>query len=324
MVMPVRKPQSRFARMTLTACKVIYKALKLKGDVYHFHDPELLPWMLFLLLLRKRVVFDIHEHILSNVAMRPWVPNALRPIFHYVTKTAVRLLTPLFPIIFAERSYPSVYPWLTNFTVVCNFPKLGSFPGALQKESRFTIAYLGSITEKRGITDLLDAVGIVQKRGYDLGLLIIGREDFGTGISLADLIAERALNHVHVHAYTPQPDALKLVARCHVGFAVLRKLPNYINSYPTKLFEYMGCGLPVITSNFPLYASVIEKWQCGLLVNPEDPVALASKVLQLMENDALAHQMGERGKQAVAEEFNWSNEEYALLNFYRMLFDGPT
>ena len=113
------------------------------------------------------------------------------------------------------------------------------------------------------------------------------------------------------------------MARCHIGLAMLEPVPNYLESYPTKLFEYMALGLPVVTSNFPLYREIVERVGCGICVDPRDPVAIAGGMRRLLENPAEASDMGMRGRKAVRERFNWDTEAQKLIAFYALLLsDG--
>src|SRR5207247_1450331 len=53
-------------------------ARRLRADIYHFHDPELLPLGLLLRFSRARVVYDAHEHLADNILSKHYVPDALR------------------------------------------------------------------------------------------------------------------------------------------------------------------------------------------------------------------------------------------------------
>src|SRR5947199_8635423 len=66
----VKRPSGRLARMLVTSCSVFRTALAERADVYHFHDPELIPWGLVLRVLGKRVIYDVHEDYVSAIAQR--------------------------------------------------------------------------------------------------------------------------------------------------------------------------------------------------------------------------------------------------------------
>jgi glycosyltransferase involved in cell wall biosynthesis len=104
-----------------------------------------------------------------------------------------------------------------------------------------------------------------------------------------------------------------------VGLVVLHPHPAYLTSHPTKLFEYMAAGIPVVASDFPLWRSIVENSDCGLLVDPFDPAAIAAAIERLITNPDEARRMGMRGRSAVERHFNWEMEEQSLLSFYASL-----
>jgi len=87
------------------------------------------------------------------------------------------------------------------------------------------------------------------------------------------------------------------------------------------LFEYMAAGIPVIASDFPLWRQIIGEAGCGLLVDPQDPQAIALAMEYLLSHDSEAEAMGRCGRQAACELYNWKSEERILLNFYSELLE---
>lgn len=320
-VLALPKSSTRLERMTRTAFRAFVTAWRQNADVYHFHDPELIPWMAVLRLKTRNIIFDVHENVRANVEDRPWIPKALRPLFRAGINMLIPVIGNLFNLIFAEDSYPKEYGVTSRYSIVRNFPDQSVFCGenGEAKKSRFTVAYIGSISEHRGAVDLCDAVAILQRNNVDVGLLIIGRDDLGGDQSIEDLIAGRSLTNVEHYSYTPQPEAMKMLMQCHVGLAVLHPVRNYVDSYPTKVFEYMGCGLAVIASNFPLYKNVVEVNGCGITIEPGNAAVLAKAILELMRDGEAVKRMGLRGREAVDMRYNWTNEERTLLGIYQRM-----
>jgi len=96
-------------------------------------------------------------------------------------------------------------------------------------------------------------------------------------------------------------------------------LDSYVNAQPTKMFEYMSAGLPVIASNFPVYRKIVESADCGLLVDPLNPAAIADAMLWIMRNPSRAAEMGRNGQRAVADKYNWEHEAESLIATYEEL-----
>ena len=101
-----------------------------------------------------------------------------------------------------------------------------------------------------------------------------------------------------------------------VGIVTIYPTPKYLESYPTKLFEYMAAGLPVIASDFPGWRPFVELHECGLLVDPQDSHAIARAIQWILENPREAEAMGRRGRVAVEKHYNWEQEIPRLLSFY--------
>ena len=89
---------------------------------------------------------------------------------------------------------------------------------------------------------------------------------------------------------------------------------------PTKTLEYMIAKLPVITSNFPLYEKLIIENNCGICVDPLNPKKIAEAIKHLIEHPNETKKMGENGRKAVLEKYNWENESKKLLEIYKNLF----
>jgi glycosyltransferase involved in cell wall biosynthesis len=107
-----------------------------------------------------------------------------------------------------------------------------------------------------------------------------------------------------------------ILATVRAGLLLLRPEPNYLASQPTKLYEYMAAGIPVIASNFGLWRDIVEREACGVLVEPRRPDAVAAAIDHLVTQDAEAEQMGVRGRAAVEKAYNWETEEQKLWAFY--------
>jgi glycosyltransferase involved in cell wall biosynthesis len=104
-------------------------------------------------------------------------------------------------------------------------------------------------------------------------------------------------------------------ARC--GIILNHPVSNYLESYSTKMFEYMACGVPVVCSNFPLWARIVGEADCGVVVDPLDPPAVAAAIEQLAKDPDEAARLGANGRRAVRERFNWEAEFGKLDELYR-------
>jgi glycosyltransferase involved in cell wall biosynthesis len=319
----IRLDSGRLTRMTRTAWFVYKEALRQQGDVYHFHDPELIPVGLLLAALGKNVVYDIHEDAPADMLHKDYIPRCFRrPLMWSVRKlesAACRRFSGLIaatPTI-AER----FYPMNANTVVVHNFPKLDEIApdvASLWNERPPAIAYIGSISERRGVREMLHALSLLPS---DLPAQMMLAGPFSPPVLRPELEPLPGWNRVQYLGVLDRPAVANLLSRVRLGLLLLQPEPNFVNAMPIKLFEYMAAGIPVIASDFPLWRQIIGGAGCGLLVDPGDAREIAHAMEYLLTHDAEAEAMGRRGRQAVCERYNWSTEERVLLQFYSDLLE---
>ena len=319
----IRISGGRLVRMTRTAWSLYREALRQNGDAYHFHDPELIPLGLLLAARGKTVVYDIHEDALADILHKDYIPRRLRrPLTWSVRKledAACRRFSGLIaatPTI--AKRFHSINP---NTVVVHNFPMLDEIAptGALPWSERPpVVAYIGSISERRGIREILQALALLPSAS-PTQMMLAG--PFSPEELRTELMRLPGWARVKYLRVLDRPSVANLLSRARLGLLVLRPEPNFCNAMPIKLFEYMAAGIPVIASDFPLWRQIIGEAGCGLLVDPQDPQAIARAMEYLLSHDAEAEAMGRRGRQAACELYNWNSEERVLLKFYSELLE---
>jgi glycosyltransferase involved in cell wall biosynthesis len=319
----ITKSRNRFERMTYTAWKIFRAALKEKAELYHFHDPELLPWAKLLQVFGKRVIFDMHENYSKAILTKDWIKPIIRRMIASLYKTLEYFFLRKTPVIYAERSYAKDYHWIKKHYTVLNMPIIDDlFCLHEPKYPLHTVGYMGAVTRARGSLMTLRALQILKDQGYTVHWECIGRMNKDHRADLIRFSNQYHLKGINIRGYLLPIDGWRILSRCHIGLAVLQPIPNYIESYPTKMFEYMALGLPVVVSDFPLYREIVEHYQCGLYVNPQKPEEIAQAIHWLIEHPEEAKEMGLRGIKAVASDFNWDTEAKKLLNSYETLLSS--
>ncbi len=309
----VDKPQSRGKRMRETPKKIYTKILQLKPDVIHFHDPELMFIGLKLAKQGFKVVYDVHEDLPKQVLNKHWIPKIIRPIISkfvtlfegYCAKYFHGIITAT-PII-AKR----FQRYNSNTKSICNYPLLSELNNTNTdwNERKNLICYIGSISQNRGIIPIVSSL-VVSKFKLELA------GPFSGDINLGELQEIPGGEYINYLGILNRVQIAALLQRVKIGLVTLLPTPSYIESLPIKLFEYMLAGIPVVASNFSLWQEIIEINKCGVLVNPHNPVEIANACQQLMAHSDLAKQMGENGRRAVIEQFNWECESKKLIEFY--------
>ncbi len=304
----------RLNRMIRTTQRIYLQAIDLNADVYHLHDPELLPFGLMLKKSGKKVVFDAHEdvpkQILGKHYLKPWV----RRLVSWGYALFERYACSRFDGVVAATPYiRDKFLVMNPHSVdINNYPMLGELDSSTRwTEKKLEVCYVGGIAEIRGVKELVRAMELVKTTTR---LNLVG--DFSDARVQDEVTTYSGWANVKATGTLGRSEVRDVLARSMAGLVTLHPTPNYLDSLPIKMFEYMSAGLPVVASNFDLWKDIVEKNDCGLCVEPMNPQAIASAIDFLIRNPAEAERMGKNGRQAVFSLYNWATEEKKLLNFY--------
>jgi glycosyltransferase involved in cell wall biosynthesis len=316
-ILDVGKPRNRIERIVSSTRQVMRRALSLDADVYQFHDPELIPAGLLMKWRGKKVVFDAHEDLPKQLLGKPYLgPIRLRLIaflFSHFERFACKRLD---AIITATPSIGEKFRQINPSTfVINNFPLLGELHSDTPwEEKKAIVSYAGVISSVRCIREIVLAMGSLQSNAR---------------LALAGTFAEpeveeevRSLpgwNRVDALGFIDRQSLRRLLGESVAGLVIFRPLPNHLDAQPNKMFEYMSAGVPIIVSDFPLWREIVDGADCGICVDPGDPGAIADAVDRLISDSEQAKHMGQNGRRAVLERFNWPAEEKKLLDVYANL-----
>lgn len=312
----------RFFRMTVTVGRVFQAALKENAHVYHFHDPELIPVGLLLRILSKKVIYDVHEDYPLNIQSRYWLPLWMRKPVSWLFELFENFSARYFScIVSATPAIAKKFRSINENTVIIqNFPRLdelSTIKNEVTWEERLdTVIYIGGIDISLGIKEIVEAIELVQRK-LNTQLILAGK--FSPESLIKEIQNLPGWKNVEYRGFLSHKEVIKLLKKVKAGLAVLRPEPRYLVSYATKLFEYMSLEIPVIASDFPLWRKIVEGAGCGLLVDPLDPQAIAVAIVHILKHPEEAEKMGKRGRKAVEDMYNWSNEEKKLLWLYKNL-----
>tara|TARA_R110000868_G_scaffold125290_2_gene331143 strand:- start:422 stop:1459 length:1038 start_codon:yes stop_codon:yes gene_type:complete len=316
-VLDIGLESSRLNNFLKNGSKINKLVQKINPRLVHFHDPELMfVGKQLHCKFKIPVVFDIHENIAVQILDKEYIPKPFRGIVSYFYRKVENYFLKYFHLVIAEHSYENVY---TNkgksLTTVLNMPDLNHFkPYVNTHRSGNNVFYIGGISNERGLDITLEALKILKSRGTDFFMHYIGPI---SNEKIDELALGEIKQDIKFYGRMDSKVGFEISKKCVVGLSVLKPIKNYVGSYSTKIFEYMAIGLPVITSNFPLYQNVVERYNCGYCVNPYSSEELADKIEELISNTELTNQMGINGQLAVKEKFSWSSEEEKLLGLYK-------
>lgn len=312
------KPKGRVSRMLSVPLRLYLKALKAKADLYHFHDPELLPIGLLLKLTTKaKVIYDAHESYPDDLRYKDY----LAPWLRWLASFGIRILENfvarrLDAVITVTDYHAKRFKAINNNTItVCNYPLLSEWEPYLATETERTpnsLCYVGNITRKRGLNVLLKAI-----EPLELTLHLAG--GYEPSDYRAELMSLPAWRKVVEHGYLNRGEAIKLMSASQIGVMLFLPEPNHINSLSTKVFEYMAAGCAVLVSDFPVYRNLVSDSGCGVCVDPENIEEVRLAIQKLLSSPETVTAMGQRGKRLIQESYNWESQEKQLLGIYANL-----
>lgn len=305
------KPKNRWSRVLFYPFKLLRKSIKHKADIYHFHDPELMLVGLLLRLLGKKVIYDVHEHVPESFFLKVYMSK----IFQYVGYMSSLLFESVVSrfysgiIVVTPRLHKRFQKINKRTVIVANYPDVKLVSDNRKNFQNRSICYAGGITSDRGILQVLEALDDV-----DAQFLLAGRSD---ARYLDELKRHRNWCKVVFFGELPWKEVFKkLYSQASLGLLTMLPAPNTNDALPIKLFEYMACGLPVISTDIPLWNEILVNAECGVCIDPTAKKMFSDALNRMLDNEKLLEQYSLNAKKSIRNHYNWQSQEETLLKFY--------
>jgi glycosyltransferase involved in cell wall biosynthesis len=307
----------RFIRSFLTFFK-----LDKSCEIYHFHDPDLIITGLLLKVIGKKVIYDVHENYINTIEEKEYIPVWARKTISYFFERLENFAAKRFDVIVTAT--PKIAERFTSIDIksvvtINNFPFTDELliekDNSIQKEN--VVIYTGGITKKRGLTQLVNAMALVNKK-IPCKLVLAGQiypNEYAVELHKLD-----GWNFVNYMGLLTREDMAVELSKAKVGVVLFLPEKNHIDAQPNKLFEYMSAKLPIVCSAFPLWEEIVVENELGTSANPLSSEDIAKNILILlkMDEDELK-KIGEKGKKLIETKYNWYIEEKKLLKVYKKL-----
>jgi glycosyltransferase involved in cell wall biosynthesis len=297
--------------------QVFKKALEIDADIYHFHDPELLPYAVKLQKKGKKVIYDSHEDVPMQILSKPWIkPLLLRKLIsffynRYEKKNCQKLSGVVSVLDSITEKFPN-----DNRITIFNYPKIESQDGkiisTITLPEKFIIVYNGGLTSIRGIDNIVASMNFLSD---DYKLIIMGRWE-------SDLFEKHCMGlpgweKVEYLGLLDFNSCYSLLKKSDIGLVMFKGVPNNVNSLPNKAFEFISVSLPMIMSDFPLWKQEFGTY--AHFVNPENPEELAKKISEIRNkyNEEKTRVQIESDKIMLSK--TWLSQEKKLVEFYNNL-----
>jgi glycosyltransferase involved in cell wall biosynthesis len=299
-----------------------------RADIYHFHDPELIPLGLILKVLRPSaaIVYDVHEDYPAMMRVKYWIPAPLRPLMAQAARLANTAAgVCLDGIVVADPHVQQDFQHVARHKAIVyyNFPTLSLFAPAPAEPSvaQADLVYIGGMSDRSGIFVLLDALTLLAQQGLTPSVRLAGYTDGEAGLAAIEQgIRIRGISaQVDLRGRIPHAQVPAWIRSGRIGLVTLQPIAKFLKNIPTKLFEYWACGLPVIASDLPPIRPFLSNEKNGLLFTPTSAEDLARVIAWLMRHPCEGKAMGQYGQEQVAKEWNNDRQIDDLIGLYEQI-----
>jgi glycosyltransferase involved in cell wall biosynthesis len=190
-------------------------------------------------------------------------------------------------------------------------PKPVELARRLGFEGKFVAAYVGTIGMAHGLDALLSAAERLRDR-RDLAFVLVGAGAERT--RLEEDAKRRGLGNVIFVGPVDKQEVKEYWRLCDVALVLLKDVSLFHHVIPSKIFEAMGTGRPIILGVRGESQELLQRAGAGIVIPPEDSQALAEAITRLMDNSTFRQDMGAAGRRFVETEFDRHGLALEMLN----------
>ena len=267
-------------------------------------------------LTRKPIIWDCHEYL---IPMKRELQGNLAATF---TEIIMKIVAPrLDQIITVDNDLGRQLAKYNKVTVLPNYPNLKYFDLNKNNERKKEIIYVGSLTRKRGSKLCLS--NEFSKKKENIKLTIVGGFD-NTELEkwAMDYDKKHSLS-IDWKGWVDYRQLAPLISKASLGLSLLQNdtgkvEDRYGRGFPTKVFEYLMMGTPLICHDNPDVEKILKLGKCGLCVDPSNIELISNHIIRLFDGDKLS-KMGENGRKFVIDKFSWEKNELKLAGIVKKL-----
>ena len=311
-IFDVGAPRGRLDRIGNAPSRVFKKAMELNADIYHLHDPELLPIGMKLKKKGKKVVFDIHEMTRLQIKSKQWIPAYLRNFTSlafskyedYACKRFDYLIVP-------QVEMKDFFSEFSKCQTIFNYPE-ADYNLSDSKRSPFNIVYSGGMSEERGMMNYIALIESLILLDCRYKLILACK----VSTKLADIVNRSpAKESIELVGYVDFDSLLKIYKESLFGLILFNNVGQYYMANALKLFEYMRSGLVVVMPDFGHWVEFNEENQSGFNVNVKDSNEIAAMIHRQSLETLL--EISKHNTEVSEAKFSWKSEVLKLINVYK-------
>lgn len=290
------------------------KALSIHAEIYHIHEPALLPTALKLKEYGKRVIYGMHQDLENFKMTYHWSPKFLRKFFIGQSIQKEKLSIAQLDGIITDT------PWLRKKMIAvhsivvdaCDFPRMEDYPNNLFQKESSNLACYSNLDRSTHAKNLVEAIGLVDKdcqligkvRGKNLRKLLQKLPGWSHLIELGKIGIEARKN---------------VFAQSKIGIIADRKNLYNQEKISSQLFEFLAAGIPIIAPNFEPTRKLLKEHKVGKFIDTSDTNDYKKAIDYFYHNQNELVQYSKNARQAFEIDFNWKNEAKKYLIMYRKI-----
>jgi glycosyltransferase involved in cell wall biosynthesis len=312
---------------------ILWVCRKYRIEALHVHDlPYAFAAVLSGKVLKIPTVFDMHENYVAmhetlitakGYKLLKFLYAGLIAMWRIEEKLACRWAYRVIVVadehiarIRAMDVAPERIVVVTNTEDIDFFSDLSIDKHLSQKyQNDFIILFFGKFSSHRGLETAIGAMPRILEEIVNAKLLLVGEGN--NQRELEELVQTMNLgNEVTFTGFQPFKLIPTYIEMSQIGLIPHISTPHIETTMPNKIFQFMLKGKPVVVSSVRPLKRVVRDAQCGLVFEERNPTSLAEAVIRLWD-DELRRRLGENGRRAVKDRYNWQLTVQALLSIYR-------
>ncbi|MFH1025710.1 MAG: glycosyltransferase, partial [Nitrospirota bacterium] len=185
-------------------------------------------------------------------------------------------------------------------------------------KEKTVLGRIGSIYQDNGIEEIIKGFKLISPKNNGVELLLAGRV-FDSYKDTFARIMNGLESRVKVSGAFDSREMPTLYSQIDVSIIIYHRSAWFKNITPTKFFDSLAVGVPVIASDMGGLREIIEQYQCGIVVDERNSEEVAQAITMMCQNPTLRHEMGLNGLRAIEERYNWEHMKERLLKIYGTL-----
>jgi len=314
----VKGPVNGFKHLGFTA-RLLGKLAFREADLIHCFNLDTIPAGLTMARLRgKKVVLDLCEP--TYYTNWPKRYRALTAVIGWVEQTLSRRFDAvLVHNLFQMRKFKGY--GVRNLQHISSAPHsrmIRQEPPGHAEGRPVVLGRIGSIYPDNGIEETVELMRNLLERGYPVRLLLAGKVMDEYRPAFEELL-QPIREQVDATGPFQASQIPELYGRLDFSVQLHRMTDWYRHITPTKFFESLANGVPVVVSDMGDLRELVEKYGCGVVVNEADPRSVLQGAERLLQDPRLRQEMARNGLRLVKEEYNWEVMRGRLLKTFECL-----